>query len=48
MSSVVKPDEEAGGIGNEDRRKKGLNSFLGLDAQPEETFLIVGEDPPLG
>lgn len=47
ISSAVRPDEDAGGIGSEDRRKNGLKSFLGLDAHPEEAFLMVGEDPPL-
>jgi hypothetical protein len=47
ISSAVRPDEDAGGMGSEDRRKNGWNSFLGLDAHPEEAFLMVGEDPPL-
>jgi hypothetical protein len=45
MSSAVIPDVDAGGIGNEDRRKNGFSSFLGPDIQPEETLLIVDEDP---
>lgn len=39
---ILSPDE-AGAKGDEERRRKGLNRFLGLDVQLEDVpFLVVG------
>ena len=39
---ILSPDE-AGAKGEEERRRKGLNRFLGLDVQLEDVpFLVVG------
>lgn len=49
ISSVVipLPNDEGGAIGDEDRRKNGLKSFLGLAVQLAAFLWVVGEDAPL-
>lgn len=49
ISSVdmLDPNDDGGAIGEEERRKNGLNSFLGLSVQLVDFFCVVGEDERL-